>query len=134
MGLGTNLIMQLISIFCHVVKGYWFCKFQLLTISSSKVKPHSLCLNSILGRALDRNLCVNIKYSNLLSVNPTKWLNTLSQLIGNSQRIVWICLTILWGWRLKYIWKLCKHLSWFQQLFGCVIDDNTKKDETELHV
>ena len=38
---------------------------------------------------------------NLLSRNPTKWLNTLKQLVGNSQQIVWVCLTILWGWWLK---------------------------------
>ena len=34
-----------------------------------------------------------------LSINPTKWSNTLKQLVGNSRRIE--CLTILWGWRLK---------------------------------
>ena len=38
---------------------------------------------------------------NPLSPNPTKWSNTLKQFIGNSRRIVWVCLTILWDWRLK---------------------------------
>ena len=38
---------------------------------------------------------------NPLSFNPTKWSNTLKQFVGNSQRIVWVCLTILWGWRVK---------------------------------
>ena len=33
---------------------------------------------------------------NALSANPTKWPNTLK-----SQRIVWVCLTISWGCRLK---------------------------------
>ena len=33
----------------------------------------------------------------LLSVNHTKWSNTLKKLIGNSQRIVQACLSILWG-------------------------------------
>ena len=33
--------------------------------------------------------------------NPTKWSNTLKQFVDNSWRIVWECLTILWGWRLK---------------------------------
>ena len=36
-----------------------------------------------------------------LSTNSTKWSNTFKQFVGNSQRIVWVCLTILWGWRLK---------------------------------
>ena len=34
---------------------------------------------------------------NLLSTNHTKWSNTLKQFVGNSRRIVWLCLTILWG-------------------------------------
>ena len=38
---------------------------------------------------------------NPLSTNSTKWSNTLKQFVGNSQWIVWVCLTILWGWRLK---------------------------------
>ena len=29
--------------------------------------------------------------------NSTKWLSTLKQFVGNSRRIVWVCLTILWG-------------------------------------
>ena len=36
-----------------------------------------------------------------LSANPTKWSNTLKQFLSNSRRIVWVCLTILWGWRFK---------------------------------
>ena len=38
---------------------------------------------------------------NPLSTFPTKWWNTLKQFVVNSKRIVWVCLTILWGWRLK---------------------------------
>ena len=37
-----------------------------------------------------------------LNANPTKWLNTLKQFVGNSRRIVWVWLTILWGWRWKF--------------------------------
>ena len=36
-----------------------------------------------------------------LSTNPTKWSNKLKQFVGCSQQIVWICLTILWGWHLR---------------------------------
>ena len=38
---------------------------------------------------------------NLLSANPTKWSNILKQFVGKRRRIFWVCLTILWGWRLK---------------------------------
>ena len=38
---------------------------------------------------------------NPLSANPTKWSNTLKQFVGYCRRIVSVCLTILWGWRLK---------------------------------
>ena len=40
-------------------------------------------------------------YFNSLSVNPIKWPNTLEQLVGYCRRIVWVYLTVLWGWRLK---------------------------------
>ena len=33
----------------------------------------------------------------LFNANPIKWPNTL-----NSRRIAWVCLTILWGWHLKF--------------------------------
>ena len=38
---------------------------------------------------------------NPLSADPTKWSNTLKQFVGNSWRIVWVCLTILLGWHFK---------------------------------
>ena len=38
---------------------------------------------------------------NPLSANPTKWSNTLKEFVRKSWRIIWVCLTILWGWRLK---------------------------------
>ena len=44
----------------------------------------------------DRRLCFNP-----LSANPTKWLNTLKQFVDFCWRNVWVCLTFLWGWRLK---------------------------------
>ena len=31
-----------------------------------------------------------------LSASPTKWSNTFKQFVGNSWRIAWNCLTILW--------------------------------------
>ena len=34
---------------------------------------------------------------NPFSTNPTKWPNTLKQLIGCCWQIIWVCLTILWG-------------------------------------
>ena len=41
------------------------------------------------------------KIINPLSANPTKRLNTLKQLIDFGRRLVWVYLTILWGWCLK---------------------------------
>ena len=38
------------------------------------------------------------KWINPLSDKRTKWSNILKQFVGNSRRIVWVCLTILWGW------------------------------------
>ena len=44
-----------------------------------------------------------LKSSNFksLSANSTKWSNSLKQFVGYSRRIVWVCLAIFWGWRLK---------------------------------
>ena len=44
-----------------------------------------------------------LKYAtfNTLSAKPTKWSNTLKQFVGRIRRMVWVCLTILWDWRLK---------------------------------
>ena len=42
-----------------------------------------------------------IYFTIYLIVNPTKWPNTLRQLVGNRRRIVRVYLTILWGWPLK---------------------------------
>ena len=53
-----------------------------------------------------RKMCKNLFQVNLLSANPTKWSNTLKQFVGKSQRTVQVCLTILWGWRLKVLTSL----------------------------
>ena len=45
----------------------------------------------------------SLKYSNVLnplSANTTKWSNTFKQFVGCC-RIVWVCLTILWGWHIE---------------------------------
>ena len=38
---------------------------------------------------------------NPLGVNLKKCSNTFKQFVCHSRRIVWVCLFILWGWRLK---------------------------------
>ena len=46
------------------------------------------------------NKCIE-HFFNPLSANPTKVSNTLKQFVGCCRRIARVCLTILWGWRLK---------------------------------
>ena len=48
-----------------------------------------------------KSLMVSQSLFDPLSANPTKWSITLKQFFGNSRQIVWVCLTILLGWRLK---------------------------------
>ena len=38
---------------------------------------------------------------NTLSVNSFKWSHPLKQFVGNNRWIVWVCLTIFWGWCLS---------------------------------
>ena len=40
-------------------------------------------------------------FINPLSTNTTKWSNTLKLFVGNGGWIMWVCLTILWGWHWK---------------------------------
>ena len=50
---------------------------------------------------------------NPLDTNPIKWSNTLKQFLHFFWRIVWLCLTILWGWRVTLIWVgLFRSSSW----------------------
>ena len=43
----------------------------------------------------------DLKYPRPSSANHTKLSNTLKQFVDKNQQIVWVCLAILWGWRLK---------------------------------
>ena len=38
---------------------------------------------------------------NPLNANPTKWSKTLKQFVDCCRRIILVCLTILWSWRLR---------------------------------
>ena len=58
---------------------------------------------------------------NPLSTNPKKWSNTLKQFVGNCQKIVLVCLTILWVWcfKINLMWSMnstgspkTKHSVW----------------------
>ena len=64
----------------------------------------------------DRFLSNTIMLINPLSASPTKWSNTLKQFVDFCPRILWLCLTILWGWRVKD-----KMFPLLQVLQECVI-------------
>ena len=42
---------------------------------------------------------------NPLSANPTIWSNTFKEFVGCCRGTVWVCLTILSGWRLKKLYR-----------------------------
>ena len=60
-----------------------------------------------------------------LSANPTKCSNTLKKFAGFCQRIVWVCLTILWGWRFKWLSHFRSmfhfHTPWNWQKTSCFL-------------
>ena len=71
-----------------------------LTIRTQSYQSH---IQLILIRSLFHTSTLADKYYyNPISASPTKWSNTLKQFVDNSRRIVLVCLTILWDWRLKY--------------------------------
>ena len=53
-----------------------------------------------IGKKLGGLINIGKKRVNPLSANLAKWSNTLKQIVGSCRRIVWVYLTILWGWRL----------------------------------
>ena len=66
----------------------------------------------------DSRLGIFREQFNPLSPNHTKWSNTIKQFVdccqlkqfsGCWKRIVWVCLTILWGWHLKG-WRMLHKL------------------------
>ena len=84
----------------NVTDGIRYIKFVYIVILIClcySVLSHFITLYSI--------LCRWFKKGNIfkhLSANPTKWSKTHKKFVGNRWLIVWVCLTILWGWLLKF--------------------------------
>ena len=57
--------------------------------------------NTKLWKTITDALIADSESINPLSANPTKWSNTLKIIVSCCQLIVWVCLTILWGWYVK---------------------------------
>ena len=88
-----------------------FVNFRLYTIVKNKDSLKALLILIIVRKAKIRRYNLKIKI-NHLSINPTKWSNSLKQFVDCCRRIVWVSLTILWGWRLKGLDILFKDCSW----------------------
>ena len=71
----------------------------------SNVKVIPLFSGDPQGKSNSKNCSFSSNTLIPLSVNFTKWSNIFKQLVDNSRWIVWVCLTILWGWRLKGYWS-----------------------------
>ena len=69
-------------------------------VFSGGIERETLTENGLMKYVDGSNLPI-VSDINPLSANPTKWTNTLKQFVGCCPRIVWVCLTILWDWRLK---------------------------------
>ena len=63
-----------------------------------------------------------------LSINPTKWSNTLKQSSANCWQIVLVCLTILWDWRLKGKSNIYGNFLW-----GSLSDSHNRSWSYEFH-
>ena len=74
------------------------------------VSKLSYLLNIRLVQKFLHQFAMSLKLNPPWSANAQKWLNALKQSVGNSQQIVYVSLTIFWGWRLKGYGtiKLCK--------------------------
>ena len=68
-------------------------------------------LRAIWQKSFLAEVIFKLSWINPLNANDTKWSNTLKQFIGNSQQIIWVFLTILWGLALK-------RLSWVNNIWS----------------
>ena len=112
------------------VRNWGFCHFLKATslVFLDIVEDHRQCLTSNraettkkllaqIGAELILSILVSWIHVLLypLNANPTKWSNTLKQFVGCCGRIVWVCLTILRGWRLKGKYS-CTQVYYFVSL------------------
>ena len=73
----------------------------------------------------------HIFFSFSLSANLTKWSNT----VGKSQRIIWVCSTILWGLRLRCYPDAHRSSSLSSHsYYNCVYTCNLVHNVLELHI
>ena len=98
-----------ISIFAPKMHGTWelvgifFSEVLMVQCDCTKFHVSSISLSRDMGRRLWAKLTdPKEPRLNPLSTNPTKWSEILKQFVGFCRRIVWVCLTILWGLCLKY--------------------------------
>ena len=91
-----------------------------LTFLSSRNKLENLQCKSFDWSLYDCNIGLNP-----LSANPTKRSNTLKQFVDCCRRIVWVCLTILWGWHLRVNLQLMRNQF-------MLIDKITKKFRSSI--
>ena len=77
-------------------KKKWACNFQNTETNFAINYWHYQVINLFIRNVKLENVALNP-----LNANATKWSNTFKQFVGNKRHIVWVCLIILWGWRLK---------------------------------
>ena len=90
--------------FCFFGFAFCFCSLCFTWIDINRFFTHQKTApkNVLEATCLKVSECTLFSlFINPLSGNPTKWSNTLDKFVGKSQRIVWVWLNILWGWRLK---------------------------------
>ena len=78
-------------------KGFWSSFFVLVWFVPSQ--KTSLCTRNVFSSKKQKLLWLieSFWFSFIpLSANPTRRPNTLKQFVGNSQRIIWVCLRIFW--------------------------------------
>ena len=86
----------------------WFHNLKILYITALQCQPRCLqfhsekgVLNFFVNWPLSIKAFVKFSFINPWSANSIKWSNTLKQFLSCCRQIVWVCLTILWSWRLK---------------------------------
>ena len=74
-----------------------------------------------------RGNCTEYFEINPLSAKPTKCSYTLKQFVGCCRQIVWICLTIFWGWQLRGLKRCIMCCLLFKLLIEHLLKYNNDK-------
>ena len=93
---------------------FWLlqCSEESVVILDSKIGLDFTLLKILFSKSIFQYLLLNLLCSEEFTLIPQNGQTQSSKSSANSRQIVWVCLTILWGWHLKGLtFESCVYLN-----------------------